>query len=118
MTRSSFPAGTEFQHFTDLFEDRTTNPAQLSQVVPYPGKGPQVPYQEDRLKSPHSYGYPTTPPNWESRDDLIAHDKPSTQILGHDFQQGVWGGVTDDPDQDGFKVAPCRRPRLRPLQHR
>jgi arylsulfatase A-like enzyme len=108
-----FPAGTEFQHFTDLFEDRTTNPAQLGQFVPYPGNGPQVPYAEDQLKSPHSYGYPTTPPNWESRDDLIAHDKPSTQILGHDFQQGVWGGVTDDRDQNGFKVELYPKKRLK-----
>jgi arylsulfatase A-like enzyme len=99
-----FPAGTEFQLFTDLFEDSSTNPAKLGQFVPYPGNGPQVPYAVDKLKSPPSYGYPFVPPNWESRADLIAHDKPSTQILGHDFQQGVWGGVTDDRDRDYFTV--------------
>ena len=43
---------------------------------------------------------------------MIAHDKPSTQILGHDSQQGVWGGVADDPQQDYFTVEEYPNARL------
>ncbi len=97
--REFFPAGTEFQTVTDLFADPSTNPSKLKQSTAYPGTGPVVSWEENALKSPPAYDYPAIPPNWESRETLVAY-KPSTQTFIHDFQQAVWGGVTDDKTQD------------------
>jgi arylsulfatase A-like enzyme len=97
--REFFPAGTEFEKVNDLFADPTVNPQTLAQAIVYPGKGPNVPYEEDALKCPPSYGYPTVPPNWESQQDLIDHKKPPTQNFIREFSQLIWGGITDDPSQ-------------------
>ncbi len=100
--REFFPAGTEFQTVADLFASGTTNPDDLTQMQAGYGTDknpPAVSWDENELKSPKPYGYPKLPPNWESRDDLL-NNKPSTQVFIHDFQQGVWGGVTDDRTQD------------------
>ncbi len=99
--REFFPAGTEFQTVSDLFEPSSgLNPDNLSQLRPGYGtsNGPVVPWDTNKLKSPKSYGYPVLPPNWESRNAL--QEKPSTQVFIHDFAQGIWGGITDDAKQD------------------
>ena len=99
--REFFPAGTEFQTVADLFADSATNPDGLTQMQAGYGtekNPPAVSWDANELKSPKSYGYPTLPPNWESRQDL-QDNKPSTQVWAHDFQQGVWGGATDDRTQ-------------------
>ena len=109
--REFFPAGTEFKTVTDLFEDRSSNPGGLAQLVDYPGTGPVVSWQENALKRPPTYKYPDLPPNWESTQD-IGLNKPSTQTFIKEFQQGVWGGITDDPSQDAATVEqyPNRNP--------
>jgi arylsulfatase A-like enzyme len=111
--REFFPAGTEFQTVTELFDNPLTNPTKLDQMVQYPGDGPVVSWQENALKSPPSYKYPTVPPNWESRDTLVKN-KPKTQTFIHDFQQGVWGGVTDDSSQERATIEqyPNRNPNM------
>jgi arylsulfatase A-like enzyme len=99
--REFFPAGTEFKTVADLFASDTTNPDGLTQMQAGYGtekNPPAVSWDANELKSPKSYGYPTLPPNWESRQDL-QDNKPSTQVWVHDFQQGVWGGATDDKTQ-------------------
>ena len=99
--REFFPAGTEFKTVADVFASGA-NPDHLKQMQAGYGtekNPPVVSWEKNELKSPKSYGYPTLPPNWESRDDL-QNNKPSTQVFIHDFQQGVWGGVTDNPTQD------------------
>ncbi len=111
--REFFPAGTEFQTVTDLFDPvNGANPDNLQQMRKGYGtsNGPVVDWDTNALKSPKSYGYPTLPPNWESRDDLKS--KPSTQVFIHDFAQGIWGGVTDDPSQDYASIEqfPNRNP--------
>jgi arylsulfatase A-like enzyme len=97
-----FPAGTEYQTVKDLFQDPTLNPNGLGQFTPYADKPPgsQVPWDKNELKSPRSYGYPELPPNWESTQDLIDRKKPTTQLFTKEFQQGEWGGVTDDPSKN------------------
>lgn len=97
-----FPAGTEYQTVADLFADAKLNPAGLSQFTAYADKAPatQVPWDQNALKSPRSYGYPELPPNWESTQDLIDRKKPTTQQFTKEFQQGEWGGVTDNPSQN------------------
>lgn len=106
--REFFPAGTEFKTVADLFASPATNPDGLHQMSAGYGteeNPPVVDWDKNALKSPKSYGYPTLPPNWESREDL-KNKKPSTQVFIHDFQQGVWGGATDDSKQDTPSIEP------------
>jgi uncharacterized sulfatase len=116
--REFFPAGTEFKTVADLFGSNTANPSGLKQMQAGYGTDenpPAVPWESNELKSPNSYGYPTLPPNWESRDDLM-NNKPSTQLFVHDFQQGVWGGATDDSTQDTATIEQYPNPnRFRDL---
>ena len=93
--REFFPAGTEFQTITNMFEG-----TDLAQISDYSTSGPEVPWASDALKSPPSYGYPTVPDNWESTADWTAQNKPTTQLFIKEFQQAVWGGVTDDPAEN------------------
>lgn len=97
--REFFPAGTEFQTVTELFNSDTTNPKAGQQLTNYSDKS-LVPWEENALKSPPSYGYPAVPPNWESSDRLMEQDKPNTQSFIKEFQQLVWGGVTDNPAEN------------------
>ena len=110
--REFFPAGTEFKTVTGLFNNKhQTNPDNLDQFIDYPGNGPVVSWQENALKNPPTYKYPTIPPNWESRETL-SNNKPSTHVFIHDFAQGVWGGISDDPSQDAASIEqyPNRNP--------
>jgi arylsulfatase A-like enzyme len=93
--REFFPAGTEFKTIADLFSSPTTNPTNLTQESKY-AENALLTWDQNNLKNPKSYGYPTVPPNWESSDDLKKHGKPTTQLFIKEFQQMVWGGVTDD----------------------
>ncbi len=111
--REFFPAGTEFKTVADLFASDATNPDGLTQMQAGYGtekNPPAVSWDKNELKSPKSYGYPTLPPNWESREDL-KNNKPSTQVFIHDFQQGVWGGATDDRTQDTPSIEQYPNPR-------
>ena len=93
--REFFPAGTEFQTVTDMF-----NGTGLAQISNYSTSGPEVSWRSNALKNPPSYGYPAVPDNWESTADLIARNKPNTQLFIKEFQQAVWGGVTDEPSKN------------------
>src|SRR6201999_287423 len=84
--REFFPAGTEYQTVNEVFATQS-----LPQNTPYPGDGPQVPWDENALKSPPQYGYPELPPNWESQADWDAQSKPTTQTFIKEFSQMVWG---------------------------
>jgi uncharacterized sulfatase len=92
--REFFPAGTEFKTVNKIFKDKNINPNGYDQLVDYPGNGPDVSWQENALKSPPNYKYPALPPNWESRETLLAN-KPTTHTFVHDLQQGIWGGISD-----------------------
>lgn len=79
-----FWAGTEAERYTALYRDHEP-PLEPIRVWPPAAS---------ELGSPPRYGFPSTPPNWESADALRA--KPSTQTFAREFQALVWGGVTDD----------------------
>ena len=100
-----FPAGTEFQTFTNLFSSPSYNPDSLAQYINWtnPEGGPTYDYNSDPLKSPPSLDYPALPPNWESAAQL-AKNKPSQQTQARLFQQVVWGGVSDDPNSTDFSI--------------
>lgn len=93
--REFFPAGTEFKTVSDLFER-----SGLDQISNYSTGGPEVPWESNALKDPPSYGYPALPDNWESTADWTAQNKPTTQFFIKEFQQAVWGGVTDDSTEN------------------
>ena len=96
-----FPAGTEFQKFTDLFSQ-----SQFTQFTDYSMNecGVGVDYEtQNYLKDPPRNGYPVVPPNWESLDRL-KRTKPAFQTVAHEFMEMVWGGATDDPRQHTFSL--------------
>ena len=97
--REFFPAGTEYQTVNNVFADKKANPDELPQQIKYPGDGPDIPWDENALKSPPSYGYSDLPANWESQADWKAQAKPTTQTFIKDFQELIWGGVTEDRGQ-------------------
>jgi uncharacterized sulfatase len=100
--REFFPAGTEFQTVTDVFSNKFLNPSKLKEFIDYSTTGPRVPWKEDKLKSPPDYGFPILPPNWERNLD----NKPTSQTFIRDFSAAIWGGVTNNPFQFGFRVTP------------
>jgi arylsulfatase A-like enzyme len=107
--REFFPAGTEFLTFTDLFDDFNQNKPksdQLLQVLDYTNTPPIVDWDTNQLKSPRFYGYPFLPPNWQEPKNYAAAGKPTTHTFIQQFQEAVWGGVTANPLQRGFKVMP------------
>jgi arylsulfatase A-like enzyme len=101
-----FPAGTEFQTFADLFKQ-----IPAAQLLPYATEecAIAVPYSDDVLANPPSFGYPKIPPNWESAAQIAAN-KPSTQTFGRLFQQLAFGGASDDPNQTAFTLIPYPSP--------
>ena len=102
--REFFPAGTEFKTVTKLFNDST-----YDQISKYPGDGPDVSWQENALKNPPSYKYPDVPPNWETTAQIDAKEL-KTQTFIKEFQEAVWGGITDDRSQDTATVEPYPNP--------
>jgi arylsulfatase A-like enzyme len=99
-----FPAGTEFQTFTDLFLNQPPSPppyVQYSNYSSQPSLG--ITWAQDTLNNPPSYGYPALPPNWESLAHLEAN-KPTLQTVAHQFCAMVWGGITDDSSQGTFSI--------------
>lgn len=104
--REFFPAGTEYQTVNDIFAGQTT----YKQMKVYPGTGPQVPWDKNALKSPPDYGYAQLPPNWESEADWQSQRKPSTHTFIKQFQQLVWGGVTENPRQTDFTIDAYKGP--------
>lgn len=98
-----FWAGTEFQTYNDLFAQSRSYEPFISYATP--DNPPDVPWDENALKSPPSLGYPAVPPNWETAARIEAN-KPSTQTYSRLFQELVWGGVADDPSQRDFAIAP------------
>jgi uncharacterized sulfatase len=101
-----FWAGTEFETFNGLFDAQSTYQPftyySSHNGTDYP---PVVSWEANTLKNPPSYGYPATPPNWESAAQLAAN-KPSTQTFGRGFTELVWGGISDDPGQTEFTIVP------------
>ncbi|RZU40586.1 sulfatase-like hydrolase/transferase [Edaphobacter modestus] len=104
--REFFPAGTEFQTVTDVFNSKIINPRKLKQNIDYSTSGPRVPWTENKLKSPPDYGFPLLPPNWETPELWKLRNKPTSQTFIREFSALVWGGVTNDPLQFGFRVRP------------
>ena len=99
--REFFPQGTEYQTVNEVFAAQS-----LPQHTVYPGQGPQVPWDKNALKSPPQYGYPELPPNWESQAEWDAQGKPTTHTFIKNFQELVFGGITEDSTQTTSTVVP------------
>ena len=107
--REFFPAGTEFVTFTELFANYNKNKpdsAQLDQVIDYSSTPPLVNWRTNKLKSPPPFGYPILPPNWQNPNHYAATGKPTTHTYIQQFQAAIWGDITPDPLQLGFRVSP------------
>jgi uncharacterized sulfatase len=106
--REFFPAGTEFQTYTNLFADPGKNPSGLTQVLDYTNDPdtPHVDWAKNALKSPSTYGYPILPPNWQSPNRYAAFKKPTTHTYVQQLQEVVWGGITANALQRDFSVVP------------
>jgi arylsulfatase A-like enzyme len=98
-----FPAGTEFLTVSNLFNGHKYNPDGLAQFIDFKKGPPKYPWGRNPLKSPPSFGYPTTPPNWESAEQIL-RNKPSTQTFARLFQEAVWGGVSDNSGATDFRI--------------
>lgn len=111
--REFFPSGTEFKRIYEVFADKKINPNNLLQGRVYTdvddtnqSTNPTVQWSQDQLKNPRHYGYADLPPNWETSQDWIDQKKPSTQAFIKEFQQNIWGGITENPDQTDFTIVP------------
>ena len=104
-----FWAGTEFQTYNQLFNAQSTYQPftyySYNDQRPFLNNPPLVHWEDDPLTSPPSLGYPLVPPNWEGTAQLAAN-KPSTQTFARVFQEAVWGGVAEDPNQQSFTIDP------------
>jgi len=114
--REFFPFGTEFQFFNHLFANGSINPNKFAPGSSYPGDGPKVPWGQDALKSPPEFGYDPLPPNWETEQDWAKQMKPTTQTFIKDFSNLIWGGATEDPQQNDFTIAEYKATNLNPLE--
>ncbi|MEI7996147.1 MAG: sulfatase-like hydrolase/transferase [Methylococcaceae bacterium] len=100
-----FPAGTEYQTYTKLFANKAINPNGLLQYTDYSGAecGIALPWNNNDLANPPSYGYPIVPPNWESLAQLQAN-KPSYQTVARQLSNLIWGGISDNTAETGFSI--------------
>lgn len=103
--KEAFWAGTEFKTYNELFDGQST----YQPVTPYSYNDgqtfpPVVPWHQDALRHPPSYGYPATAPNWQPATALA--DKPPCQTAWRDFTAATWGGVTDMSDFTSFSIEP------------
>ena len=103
--KEAFWAGTEFKTYNDLFDAQSTyqpvTPYSYNDGKTYP---PVVPWSEDALRDPPSYGYPVTAPNWQPETALAS--KPPCQTAWRNFTSATWGGVTDISDVADFTIQP------------
>ena len=105
--REFFPAGTEFLTYTNLFANHNQhNPNPLKQVLDYTNNPPIVDWDTNQLKSPPSFRFPFLPPNWQNPNNYAGTGKPTTHTFIQQFQEAVWGGITNNPLDDRFKVRP------------
>ena len=95
-----FPAGTEYQAYTNYFASSVTNPNNYAQNQNWTtaacASAPLV-YPNILVNPPTYAGYPATVPNWESKTTLEA-SKPTAHILNKQFCEVEWGGITDNPN--------------------
>ena len=100
--QEAFWGGTEFQTYDNLFSSTSLTAMTTYGTTDNP---PVVPWSEDALRDPPSYGYPATPTNWES-GSILESNKPSTQLVFRNFSEAMWGGITDDPTEGSYQVVP------------
>ncbi len=93
------PTGTNLQgaYGSDFIQNPTPDETYLSDVD---RANAAVEFLQGRQPSDKPWCLTVVPPNWESSNHLTEQGKPTTQLFIKEFQQLVWGGVTDDPTQN------------------
>lgn len=101
-----FPAGTEFQTWTQMYAEPTLNPNGYTQFYNYTqiDCGNAVPWATNLLQNPPSYGYPAVPGNWQTIGEIFTN-KPSWQTVALQLSSLFWGGASFDPQQKNFTMA-------------
>ena len=104
-----FWAGTQFDVYNGLFDNQSTyHPFTYyssNKGMDYP---PVVSVPNNPLKDPPNYGYPETPPNWETAAQIGT--KPKAQTFARTFDGAVFGNVSDDHTQFAFSIAQYPNP--------
>lgn len=100
--REFFWAGTEIEKYNGLFEEKGGS-AFVNYGADDGGGAPPIQPKDNPLKTPPKLDYDTTPPNWESAEQLEAN-KPPTQYVMRNFQALTWGGATDDETETEFSL--------------
>lgn len=95
--REFFWAGTEIEKYNEF----TDNAAFINYGQQSGSGAPPIRPADNPLKNPPKIDYPTTPPNWESNDQMEAN-KPSTQYMMRNFQACTWGGASSDATETEF----------------
>jgi uncharacterized sulfatase len=103
-----FPAGTEFQTFTNLFSSKETNPRGYIQAVNYSTQVMLgVSWANNAWVNPPNYGYNLAngvPPNWESTASIAAN-KPTWQSVANTWNGMQFGGVSERSSTTSYSVA-------------
>lgn len=102
-----FPAGTEYQAYTNYFASNVTNPNNYAQnqnwstavCATAPLAYPNI------LVNPPTYaGLPTTAPNWETQA-MLESSHPKAHILNKQFCEVEWGGISGNSNATTFSIA-------------
>lgn len=102
-----FPAGTEYQSYTNYFASSATNPSNYAQNQNWSTAAcvtASLVYPNILVNPPTYAGYPATVPNWETKAKLES-TKPTAQILNKQFCEVEWGGISENPSAS-FSIAP------------
>lgn len=95
-----FPAGTEYQTFTNLYNNSPYNQLQNWSTATC---GRAISWENNVTANPPDYGYPAVPPNWE-RSIAIATTKPTAQTLNLGFSSMYFGGVSENRTERNYAV--------------
>lgn len=95
-----FPAGTEFQTFTDMFVGSAYSQKQ-NWTTSVCATG--VNWATNVLRNPPQIYNIATPPNWQTLS-TIYQTKPKAQTLNRQFCEVEWGGISESISQTGFTV--------------
>ena len=95
-----FPAGTEYQTYTNLFAGSGYAQVQNWSTAVC---APAVNWANNVLRNPPQVYDISTPPNWETVAQL-QQNKPKAQIMNRQFCEGEWGGINENSSATGFSV--------------
>lgn len=95
-----FPAGTEYQTYTNLFNGSGYAQNQNWSTA---SCAAGVSWSNNALRNPPQIYTIATPPNWETVAQL-QQNKPKAQIFNREFCEAEWGGINESTTATSFSV--------------